>query len=63
MRKGVKSIITKKYLKKNKVIQSIEQVIIYPQWRNWLARSAVNRKAIGSSPIWGVLIISTVFNG
>ena len=51
MRKGVKSIITKKYLKKNKVIQSIEQVIIYPQWRNWLARSAVNRKAIGSSPI------------
>jgi hypothetical protein len=33
-------------------------IIIYPQWRNWLARSAVNRKAIGSSPIWGVFIIS-----
>jgi hypothetical protein len=54
MRKGVKSIRIKKYLKNYNGIQSIEQVIIYPQWRNWLARSAVNRKAIGSSPIWGV---------
>ena len=29
---------------------SWDKVVIKPLWRNWLARSAVNRKAGGSSP-------------
>jgi hypothetical protein len=29
-----------------------------PPWRNWLARSAVNRKVGGSSPPGGALFLS-----
>ena len=35
-------------------------VITQPPWRNWLARSAVNRKVGGSSPPGGAIIF-TVF--
>ncbi len=33
------------------------KAIDMPLWRNWLARSAVNRKAGGSSPPRGVIIV------
>ena len=38
----------------NKFIQF--DTCIWPPWRNWLARSAVNRKVGGSSPPGGVFL-------
>ena len=32
-----------------------------PLWRNWLARSAVNRKAVGSIPTRGVSFFANDF--
>ena len=35
------------------------KVTIRPPWRNWLARSAVNRKVGGSSPPGGAIFLIT----
>ena len=40
---------------------SWDKVVNKPLWRNWLARSAVNRKAGGSSPPRGVKIKIEVY--
>ena len=34
----------------DRTLMSWDKVVNMPLWRNWLARSAVNRKAGGSSP-------------
>ena len=54
------SILPLKTAGKNSVLKNLQnlffvRLISDPSWRNWLARSTVNRKVGGSSPPEGVL--------